>query len=60
MTLEKAIEELEHPDWLGDASHTPKYGEAILLGIEALKEIKHARTISVGLIPEKLPGETEE
>lgn len=33
---------------------------AVQLGIEALKEIKAARTYSVGLIPETLPGETKE
>lgn len=60
MKLETAMERLQaRAD--GELSlDDPSNVDDIKLGREAIKEIIAARTYSVGLIPEKLPGETEE
>ncbi len=60
MKIDKAIELLEAIIKSGEYLGDPDDSRAVKLGIEALKEIKAARTYSVGLIPEKLPGETKE
>jgi hypothetical protein len=60
MILEKAIDELEHPDWLVTENHTPEYDAAAQLGIEALKQIKEERERKVGFWADLLPGETKE
>lgn len=59
MNINRAIKELEEPDWLVTEGHTPEYTEAVQLGIEALKW----RQRFVNALPRKgrilLPGETE-
>ena len=60
MKIGKAIKLLTDSDKNNTILLAQDERDALKLGIEALKEIKAARTYSVGLIPEKLPGETEE
>lgn len=60
MTIDVAIEILSASAYQGMTTFNEKYKEAQKLGIEALKEIKAARSYSVGLIPELLPGETKD
>lgn len=60
MTIEKAIEILTYHFKGHTVKRDPDFFNACYLGIEALKEIKAARVYSIGLIPEKLPGETKE
>ena len=60
MTLDQAIEllrdEAQSPRYL----HAPDKVDAFKLGIEALKEVEHARSISFGVVSLKLPGETKD
>lgn len=58
MKLEKAIEILEHPPSLQDASGCHNHSFAIKIGIEALKRIEHCRKWSHYAVREPLTGET--
>lgn len=60
MTLEKAIKHLERHYVLHLDVFRVELDEAAKLGIEALKDIQHCRTL--GILPDDhyLPGETKE
>lgn len=60
MTIDKAIKNLTAGR--EDCGMIPpeEYTQTIDLAIKALEEIREARTYSIGLIPDLLPGETKE
>ncbi len=60
MKIEKAIKLIQADIDDGDVEWDSPLGEAYKLSFEALKEIERARTYSVGLIPNLLPGETKD
>jgi len=60
MTIDKAIEVLQDILTYFEPDDPPKYHIAIVLGIEALKEIKKTREGDPALDDELLPTETEE
>ena len=60
MTIDEAIKTLEDILTNVEPGDPPEEHDAIKLGIEALKEVKHARSISFGVVNLKLPGETKD
>ncbi|MBA7664306.1 hypothetical protein ES703_72364 [subsurface metagenome] len=58
MTIDEAIGILQFQGAPEEGPTIHDFIRAKELGIEALKEVKHTRSISVGLVNPKLPGET--
>ncbi len=59
MTPEKAIEVLEHENYLDPNLESPDVIPALALSINALKRHKEDMMLSVWCFPRPLPGETE-
>ena len=60
MTIDKAIKILQTTQYLCGATESQQFGDAIKLGIEALKRLKEVRERGYNLFGHLLPGETEE
>ena len=60
MTLDKAIEILSQWDKGTDPLYLPDLPDALKLGIEALKRVKHLRNFWGKDLNLKLPGETKD
>lgn len=59
MTIDEAIEILSHSANWGVTTLIQDFKDAELLGIEALKVLRHGRKIGSHYDPALLPGETE-
>jgi len=60
VNLDKAIELHSNPGDQDDAATIQDYGDAVLLGLEALRQIKQIRVYAKELFLPLLPGETED
>ena len=58
MKIDKAIQLLGDLLHYSETENPPDDGDAIKLGIEALKLLQHRRAYLLGARPEILPGET--